>query len=327
MLTDHWIIAQLLAQLCAVALLLVAASFSLKALRHWDANKSDERQIALERETYLVASFSKVALLFLGLGLLLFLLTVNLYLPGLVKGAMCATGTLNVNNFGYPALFTKIGGLFLYAIFLSLNHFDHSEPGFPLTPLKFWLIIPAMLVAVADLALSAMYFYQISPDIITTCCSVSFLLTTTKKNTAFFQPGMVSLIVQFFTASFILLAICLALLRKIPFLTLLAGILFVASGVVSLKFFYVKYIYGLPTHLCLFDLFFGQYYYVGYAIFGAHIGLLCVLIFRNLGFYSQKKLLTDHRQALRKADWLAFVLACIAFGLPFAFWLTWSGNL
>jgi len=327
MLTDHWIIAQLVAQTCSVALLLGALRYSVTIVRAWQPENNTTLQLTLERKAYLVSSVVGIAVVFQLLSLIMFVVTVNEHLPSLIKGAMCATGTLSLNPWGYPLLFLKVAGVLVYLFYLALHYFDEQEPGFPLTPQKYWWVFPSVAVAVADLVMMFFYFGSISPDIIATCCSVSFNLVNTRAEQALSISQLSGVWFWGFWAASFLLSLSFWAFRKRPILTFLMGGLFVAFAVLSLKTFFVKYIYGLPSHLCLFDLFLAQHHYVGYLIFGGYYLLLGGLLFLSLLQAAAPRLSADHK-AIRKRLWLAVYLgALIAWAVPVMYWWAWSGTL
>ena len=145
MFTDYWVIAQLWAQGCALMLLLYASFFAVRSLRFWVGESDSALQTNLERQNYLMSAIMQVGLWFQALSLLMFLHTVNEHLPPLIKGAMCATGTLGINAWGYPLLGLKSLAILVYAIYLFINYLDNQEPAYPLTPHKYWWLFPALL--------------------------------------------------------------------------------------------------------------------------------------------------------------------------------------
>ncbi|GAB4396008.1 MAG: hypothetical protein OHK0053_08430 [Microscillaceae bacterium] len=289
MLRDEWVIVQLLVQTGGLALLLGATVFSFRLIRTWSEHHHSEAQIRLERQSYLLGAVLAVVFWSQALSLLFFLHTVNVHLTEQIEGAMCATGILGLNDFGYPLLFLKLLALGIYGSYLICNHFDNREPGYPLTPFKFWLLFPATALLILDVYLSFRFFGQISPSIITTCCSVSFAPASSPAF-GWFAPGAGLHLAKWgFHGGFGLL--CLAIgwaIYKKPvsfgfWLALgLVGLVYVSSAVYALRYEYVKYIYGLPTHLCMFDIFWLHYGGIGYVIFGTYAGLLFGLLYRGL---------------------------------------------
>jgi hypothetical protein len=323
MLTDHWVIAQLLAQACTLALMAKASLHAWRLLRRWDPSSYHEGQLRLERQSYLVAAIARLSLAFQLLVLLLFLATVNLHLPGMLKGAMCATGVLALNPIGYPLLALKAGSALAYWAFLVLDHWDSQEPSYPLTPGKYRWALLAMPLLLADFGLSAAYFQQLSPNIIATCCSVAF---SPAQGTALLSAQRPELALGAFAA--LGLGLGLAWLRGAhPWLLLALTAGFVAAAITSLKLFFVKYIYGLPSHACLFDIFWGRYGYIGYLLFGSYYVLGGTALARAL--------LHAYGQALGKPGaprqrmlmrWALGALA-IALIVPALYWALWPGSL
>jgi hypothetical protein len=324
MFTDYWVIAQLLAQVSAFVLLLYGSIFALRSLRYWVSESDTSLQIDLERQNYLMSTIMQVGLWFQILALLMFLHIVNDHLPPLVKGAMCATGTLGVNSWGYPLLYLKALSILVYAIYLFINHLDNQEPAYPLTPYKYVWLFPALLLAIIDIYMLSQYFTNIKPDLIATCCSVDF----TAENRTFYgiviQEGR-QVIFAVWIVSFCLLlvgnfinawskSILLACLSIV-----LAGI-YTTSSIYTLKYEFVQYIYGLPSHLCLFDIFWGKYYAVGYILFGAYYSI----ILSALGFLvvraSLPRLHHSPTLLLKKLHFILFLGLMISFGLPFVYW-------
>ena len=326
MLTDHWIIAQLLAQLCIWGLLLKAGLSAVKMLRFWEGESRSSRQLELERETYLVGSIAQLALGFQFVALVLFLATANLHLPGMLKGAMCATGVLELNDLGYPLLALKSLSVMVYGVFLSLNYLDGREPGYVLTPKKYWWIFPSLALLSADLGLSIAYFAELSPDIIATCCSVSF---GNQGSAGFFHAELSGIPWDILGAFWALgAALLLAWWRKAnAWILLPLSLGFVGMGILSLKLFFVKYIYGLPSHACLFDIFWGKYYYVGYIIFGSYYALGFSVIFRLVIQAVKQKLSAETFGLERQLRWIGVASVLVATVLPLMYWLLWEGNL
>ncbi len=326
MLTDTWVLAQLLAQLCALALLTGAALFSTQAIARWAGASHSELQLNLERRGYLIAAMVQLVMAFQMGSLVVFLITANQHLVGTIRGAMCATGALAANDFGYPALYLKMGGVLLYAAFLMLHYFDDAEPGYPLTPLKYWLIPPAWLLVGTDFYLMGQYFGRLSPDVITTCCSVSFLATR-HDHTPFLTTGTILpwAFGLFGGGGGLLL---LALWRNVRWwITALLTVAFLAGAVYSLKYFFVKYIYGLPSHTCLFDMFFPQYGGVGYLLFGAYYGLALAVLLGGIYRAVRPRLRTDHPRLSRRWRMVAALAVAVALTVPTTYWLLWPGSL
>lgn len=323
MISDHLIIAQILSAVFAFGLLAVAAVSSWPILRKWDIASTSELQLTLERKTYLASTIIQYVLFFQIITLLVFLSTVNDYLPGVIKGAMCATGTLSVNDFGYPLLLIKLLAIFFYGAYLFLNFLDNRETGYPLTPLKYYLVFPALVISGVDLFLTISYFSQIEPDIIATCCSISF--SDSGSGGAFILPGeewkLPGLVIFYHAA--ILLMILATWFRKNHWTFGAVGIIYLVSAVYVLKIHFAKYIYGLPSHQCLFDMFWSAYNFAGYWLFGALIatGMSVVFLILISKFRQRLQLNAD---VIEKRLLITMNISILLFALSCTFyWLNW----
>jgi hypothetical protein len=159
----------------AIVTLLVgaAALFGLRVLRRWDITSGSELQLRLERRTYLIATlvaFSFVAEL---VSLLLFVYNAEAMHTQFV-GAMCATGVLNVNVWGWPTLFLKMGVFFAGAAWLALNRLDNQGHDYPLIRVKYGLLLALFPLVLAASVVQALYFLALQPDVITSCCGALF---------------------------------------------------------------------------------------------------------------------------------------------------------
>jgi hypothetical protein len=154
-------------------LLLLAGSYALQVLRHWDITSGSERQLRLERRTYLIATL--VSWCFVGeiLSLLLFVYNAE-QLSGQFVGAMCATGVLNASPWGWTTLFLKIAVFFAGAAWLMLNRIDNQSPEYPLVRAKYALLLAIVPLALAETAAQWTFFLGLDPDVITSCCGALF---------------------------------------------------------------------------------------------------------------------------------------------------------
>jgi hypothetical protein len=102
----------LLASLVCVGLLLAAAPLAIDLVRHWDIRSGSERQLVLERRTYLLSTLLSFLFASQLVALLLFVFNAD-RMSSMFVGAMCAVGALKVNAFGFPALIAQILIFFL----------------------------------------------------------------------------------------------------------------------------------------------------------------------------------------------------------------------
>jgi hypothetical protein len=167
------IIALLLASVVSVAMLLAAAPFAIQIIRHWDIASGSERQLQLERRTYLFSTLAMFVMATQLLALLLFVFNAD-KMSVMFVGAMCAVGTLNVNPYGFPALIAQMAAFFLAAGWLAINHVDTRAPDYPLVRIKYAALFALLPAVAAVLWLQLQYFLNLRADVITSCCGSLF---------------------------------------------------------------------------------------------------------------------------------------------------------
>ena len=167
------IIALLLASGIAVAMLAAAAPFALQVIRRWDIASGSERQLTLERRTYLFSTLLAFVFAMQGVALLLFVFNAD-HLAVMFVGAMCAVGTLNVNGYGFPALLAQMAVFFLAAMWLAVNHADTRAPDYPLVRVKYALLLGLLPLLALSFWLQLQYFRGLKANVITSCCGSLF---------------------------------------------------------------------------------------------------------------------------------------------------------
>ena len=167
------IIALLLGSLLTSAMLLYAAFFAVRILRHWDLASGGELQVSLERRTYLLSTLMAFVCAFQILSLFLFIQTAD-SLRTLFSGAMCAAGTLNLNRFGYPTLILKLFTCILAGLWLIINHADNQGHDYPLILVKYRLLLVTAPLLMIEAVLQAGYFLSLQPNVIASCCGSLF---------------------------------------------------------------------------------------------------------------------------------------------------------
>ncbi|MFZ7126516.1 MAG: hypothetical protein ACOWWM_10240 [Desulfobacterales bacterium] len=250
-----------------------AMAVALQILRHWDLRSGSERQIRMERRTYLVSTVMAYLMGFEIFSLFLFVYTADNIHP-LFVGAMCAAGSLHANGWGYPTLVLKLVNVLLCGVWLLINHADNQAPDYPMIRFKYkWLIAVMVLLGLESL-FQLNYFRGIEANMITSCCGTLFGETsgTVAGDIASFSPRGMQVL-------FFLSAV----------LTLRSGVYFQATGrgavvysLLSLWLFWLTigavisfisvYYYELPTHHCPFDILQQGYHYVGYLLYAALVG-------------------------------------------------------
>ncbi len=173
MLLNPAILALLVVSGVVSLMMLLAAGFGVQVMRHWDIRSGSERQLRLERRTYLISTlvaFSFVAEL---VSLLLYVYNAE-QMSGQFVGAMCATGVLNVDPWGWPTLYLKMAVFFSGAAWLTLNRVDNAAPDYPLVRMKYGLLLLILPLVLAEGVTQALFFLQMDPDVITSCCGSLF---------------------------------------------------------------------------------------------------------------------------------------------------------
>ena len=154
-------------------LMLLAAAFAIQVLRFWDISSGSERQLNLERRTYLISTILTYAFVAELVSLLLFIYNAE-EMSSQFVGAMCATGVININGYGWPTLFLKVAIFFSGAAWLMLNALDNKGYDYPLVKMKYGLLLFIVPMMVAELAVQLLYFLNMDPDVITSCCGALF---------------------------------------------------------------------------------------------------------------------------------------------------------
>jgi hypothetical protein len=272
MILQPGVLALIVGSIITLLLLLLAAVLGLKILFSWDITSSSEEQLDLEKKTYLVSTLVQYGLLFEVVSVFLFIYTAD-DLHNLLVGAMCATGSLNANAYGFPTLYAKMATLFLSAAWIALNYIDNKAEDYPLTRTKYRLLILLFPVVLAGFILQIKYFGSISPNVITSCCGVLF--SEGGKNIASsiaFLPVRITQLI-FYSLFAVTVASGFAAARTggkkyVISLSFLSAIFFIASIAAVLSFISL-YFYQLPTHHCPFDILQSGYYYVGYPLYAS----------------------------------------------------------
>jgi len=262
------ILALNLASLTQAALLVLAAGFAIQILRHWDLSSGSERQLGLERRTYLIATL--VAWVFGAnlLSLLLFVYNAE-QLSTQFVGAMCATGVLNANPWGWPALYLKLAVFFAGAIWLQVNWLDNQAPDYPLARPKYALLLAIAPLSLAEAGVQGAFFAGLKPDLITSCCGSLFGPDSggVAAELAGIDPAM-SLAVLY-TAGLGILGLGLNHRRRGGGggLFALLGTLTFGVALIAIVSAVALYVYEHPHHHCPFCLLKGGHDFVGYGLY------------------------------------------------------------
>jgi hypothetical protein len=278
------IIALIFGSFLVSAFVVYGAFVGWKILRNWDLNSGSEQQLVLERKTYLISTILNYVFAFEILSLLLYVYTAD-HIHDLFVGAMCAAGSLNVNDYGYPTLVLKMANVFFCGVWMVLNHADSKGYDYPLIKPKYKLLAALSFFLVIEMILQTSYFAGLKADVITSCCGTLFSEhgETYASDIAGLSPKPM---MAFFFLSMLL---CLRIgghflwtrrgARALSVVALAAAIF----SLMSIISFISLYFYELPTHHCPFCLLQKEYGYIGYPLYlslfaagimGASVGFL-----------------------------------------------------
>lgn len=267
------IIALLGGSLLLSVMLLYSCWFGALILKNWDIRSGSERQLDLERRTYLISTIMSYGLGFQLISLFLFVYTAD-SLSSLFVGAMCAAGSLHVDPWGYPTILMKVLNFLVAGVWLILNHADNTAHDYPLIRKKYEFLMVAAPLVLVETAMQAAYFLGLRPAIITSCCGTLF--TSEAEGVA---AGIVALPqgpveLAFYACMAATLGLGIWFYRTGKGGYLFAGLSFInfLVSAVALISFISLYFYELPTHHCPFCVLHSEYHYVGYLLYVSFLG-------------------------------------------------------
>ncbi|HYG91264.1 MAG TPA: hypothetical protein VD978_33975 [Azospirillum sp.] len=257
-----------LASLANVAALVLAATFGVRILRHWNIASGSEGQLRLERQTYLVSTLLGIVLAAELVSLFLFVYTAD-RLSVMFVGAMCAVGTLNASVYGFPALGLKIACFFAAAVWLLMNAVDNRGWDYPMIRAKYGVLLLLLPLFAAAAAVQVAFFADLKGDVLVSCCSKLFTAGGSGVS-----AGMATLPpMETLTALGIVLAVVATMAwpaRRSPRWALayaaVCAVLF-AVAIAAVVSAVSPYIYEHPHHHCPFCLLKAEYGYIGYALY------------------------------------------------------------
>jgi hypothetical protein len=250
-----------------------SAYYGIQILRRWDINSGSERQLILERKTYLISTILTYLFGFQLLSLFLYIFTAD-HLHTLFVGAMCAAGTLKVNEYGYPALILKMLIFLAAGLWLILNHADNRGYDYPLIKKKYLLLIIITPLILAEMVFQTGYFLGLRPNIITSCCGSLFSTGETGYTSEIASLPSTPMKVLFYLSAGVTLSSGVYFYRSTRggyLFSILSGLTFLIS-IASIISFISLYFYELPTHHCPFCLLQKEYGYIGYPLYTALFG-------------------------------------------------------
>lgn len=267
------VIALVIGSLLISYMLLHSAFYGLQILRRWDISSGSELQLRLERKTYLISTIISYAFAFQLISLFLYIYTTD-DLCRLFVGAMCAAGTLFVNDFGYPTLVLKIVNFLLAGLWLVLNYTDNKAYDYPLIKKKYLFLLIITPFILTETVLQTKYFLGMNPNIITSCCGSLFSTDTKGLASELVSFPSVPMKIAFYSGVGLSTALGIAfyLTQRPAYLFSLTSALTFLISISALISFISLYFYELPTHHCPFCILQKEYGYVGYPLYLTLLG-------------------------------------------------------
>ena len=325
MILNPAIIAIIAGSLLVTSYAVYASIFGWQIIRAWDLNSGSERQLWLERKTYLIST--TMAYLF---GLVLFSTFLFVYIGEhihpLFVGAMCAAGSLGVNAYGYPLLMMKLLNFFLCGLWLIVNHADGQAIDYPLIRSKYRLLLAITALLALESLLTLNYFGLLRADVITSCCGTLFSQDSQAIS------GDLAALPSYATKVLLFLGIAIHLRSGLHLWTTGRGARFfgglsalmLAFGLAAVIAVISVYYYELPTHHCPFCLLQGDYHYIGYPLYftlflGGITGAGVWLIDRHRHVVSLKTVMPRMQKKLCVFSILGFACFAVIAAFPMLF--------
>jgi len=262
------ILALAISSLLICLMVLYSTFYGIRILRDWDIASGSERQLELERRTYLLSTIVSYFLALQLISLFFFIFTAD-SICKLFVGAMCAVGTLSVNGFGYPTLLLKIITFILAGLWLILNHADNQGYDYPLIRKKYLMLAVLAPLILLETVVQSIYFVGLKPDIITSCCGSLFSTAGQGIATEIASLPALPILTLFYVSALVTFAAGLRFYCRESggyiFAILSGSHLLVA--IVAIISVFSLYIYQMPSHHCPFCILQKEYYFIGYPIY------------------------------------------------------------
>jgi hypothetical protein len=270
-LLEPWVLLRVIAGIVTTAFFVRAAATSVRVLRHFDLGSYAEGQLALERQVELASTFVRVATAMQFASLALSALAADRLSHG-IRGAMCAYGVFNANEWGFRALASTVLVAVLGGILAQIYAFDARTTNLALVrKLSVFTLILAPLAAV-DLALTSAFLLKLDLSITASCCSVQ-LDAAAAGNGGFAHGPRILAATLAPIAIVVAMAVAFAALRRPKAPLVFAAGLFalvafpLAVGAAVLEV--APYAFELPQHVCPFCLLKADVLGIGYPLFGS----------------------------------------------------------
>ena len=264
------LVASVLLSLTVAGAAVLGAGLSVR----WRDDQLDELQLRRERRSLLVEMVAAICLPAYALTLVLFVATIERIHP-LFTGAMCAMGTINASRFGVSALGGKVLATMACCLWLVLHRGTSvAIPGRAILRLKMALLVIVAAFLVADTGLQIRFFRDLSPDVITSCCAISFGEERAGLGAAVASAPVVPSTVAYFAVLGVTVGAGWRYLKRHRSPLLFSALTVVLSVVstVSILAWIAPGFYELPTHHCPFCLLAPQIGIAGYLLYAALVG-------------------------------------------------------
>ena len=275
MILESWSIALITCSAVTIVFGIIGAATALRLLRYWDLGSDSERQIRLEEKVWLTAALVQFALVVQIISAVLFVYAAD-YFATVLKGAMCAAGSLSANVYGLPALGFKLATIVGGSLWIILHRLDIGCEDFPYTRIKSYWLLALMPLLLGDALLVVLYLMNLEPEIITSCCGIIFGDQESGGYSLFDYSSGRTVLLLLAATTVLLLAGSMAQLRSASTTTttaLLSGALaaaWIAFYLLALAVITVQvspYVYALPHHRCPFDLLRYPYLAIGLPLY------------------------------------------------------------
>jgi hypothetical protein len=257
------VIILLLEDLLLLAFNTIAVVIAYNIQKHFNLSDTSQKQYNLEKQTYLASYIIKFSLYLKIASIIFFVFTLD-KLSNIIPGAMCAVGVTSASQYGVYLLLIKVLNIYLYGFWLLINKKDVERENYPFTKIKFKYYILIYVFFLVEFTLQSLYFFDINPQELVSCCGTVFNEASTSLLGSFTNiPNVISLPIFYFL--FILLIV--TSLKKKIFAYGIINFFFLVISIITLISFFGTYIYELPTHHCPFCLLQKDYYYIGYLLY------------------------------------------------------------
>ncbi|MBE3022190.1 hypothetical protein CCAL13119_00475 [Campylobacter sp. RM13119] len=254
------VIAFLFAELIVIVLMAISQFYIVRILRYWDFNATTNLQYTLEKHNYLVNTilfftiFCKIILF------VFFALSLN-KLSSVVPGAMCSAGVIGSNEYGNILFLLKLLLIFGLGLWLVVNYLDLKAINFPFLKRKYIIFSILFCAILGEFVLEILFFTNIPLSVPVFCCSVVF--QAPKLPFGYTQ----AMLAMFFYVIFASIAVLNFLKQSMASFAL--NLLFLFIAYYAITYFFGLYVYEQPNHKCPYCMLMGEYYYIGYLIWGS----------------------------------------------------------